>query len=177
MNSRHKTSGFTLIEMLAVVFIIAILVTIIVGVAALVQRRQGVERTRTNMGVIHAAIEKFNEETGNYPEELLDSLPPAGWPLDAQSQSEWYPFNRGAHLYRQLMIDPAPAACRARLRDLTYQNDAIITMQGTRETFADGFKKYLDYRRSEGAGGTPLLLSAGADGQFNTQDDIRSDNR
>jgi hypothetical protein len=46
-----------------------------------------------------------------------------------------------------------------------------------RRAFADGYGKYMDYQQASGAGGTPLLISAGPDGKFGTEDDIRSDRR
>ena len=57
------------------------------------------------------------------------------------------------------------------------KKDATVSVSGNL-VFADGFGKHLDYREDKGAGGMPLLVSAGPDGDFGAEaDNIRSDGR
>ncbi len=145
--------GFTLVEMLVVISIIAILVTIVVGVTHIVLARASAEETRTNMQVILQAIEAFREtdETNDYPPST------AGTPDD-----------HNAKLYKALKDNPAARKILGPLPD-----DAI---RGDR--FVDGFGMRMDYSSDGGVGGAPVLISAGADSDFGTaQDNIRSDNQ
>ena len=65
------------------------------------------------------------------------------------------------------------------IRSATPEDAAALAALGREtfiETFVDGFGKYMDYLRSKGLKGVPLLLSAGLDGDFDRQEDnIRSD--
>ena len=146
-GSRKGRCAFTLVEMLVVVGIIAVLVTIVVGVSQIVIARAAVERTRVNMQVILQAIEAYRESEGAYPSAT-------------------------SNLFVLLKGNTAAAKKLASL-----PGDAIKDV-GSGDCFVDGFGQPLDYSPDDGAGGTPLLESAGADGDPdppNTADNIRSD--
>lgn len=163
-----RTKAFTLVEMLVVVFVIAILVTIVVGVAKIVIGRASSDQTAVSMKAILNAIETYREVTGDYPVEATDftGQPTVGWTV-----RDWQAYVRGRLLYEDLSGRPQSQAKLAPL------GNAVLQISGN-WVFVDGFGKYLDYFRDGGAGGTPLLLSAGADGNFDTQEDnVRSDDR
>ncbi len=140
--------------MLVVISIIAVMVTIVVGVSQIVIARASVERTKVNMQVILQAIEAFRETSGAYP------------PADGSAT----PAERSAVLFAALSGNPA---ARAKLASLP--SDAIKKIDGN-DCFVDGFDQPLDYSPDGGVGGTPVLISAGADDDFTTEkDNIRSD--
>lgn len=170
----RRTPGrkaFTLVEMLVVVFVIAILVTIVVGVSRVVISRAAKDQTIIRMKVILGAVDAFHELTGSYPSDgdpaTFPPKPTVGW-----TDRDWEAYQRGKHLYKQLYAIPH---ARAKLSPLG--KDAILSIsEGL--VFVDGFRKYMAYFRDQGAGGTPLVVSAGADGDFGTpEDNIRSDDR
>ncbi len=166
-----KTRGFTLVEMLVVVFVIAILVTIVVGVSKIVHNRAGKEQTRATMQVVGAALEAYYQATGDYPADpdpkTFPAQPSVGWTV-----RDWQAFCRATLLYAQLW---GLAQSRAKLGPLG--EDAVQRVNAN-NVLVDGFGKCLDYFRDRGAGGTPLLLSAGGDGNYDSQEDnIRSDDR
>ena len=163
----NPAGGFTLVEMLVAVFVIAILVTVMVGVSGIVVRRSGVAHTRATMRVIGRALEAYDEVAGQDPAEPASLRPaPAGW-----RARDWQAYMRGKGFYDSLMGVP-----RAQRILQSLPGDAFKSPRGGNRTFADGFGKYMDYLRSRGLKGAPLLLSAGLDGDFDRQEDnIRSD--
>ena len=76
MPGRIKTScGFTLIEALVVIVIIALLASLMVGITGALAARAQADEIRTDMRVIMTAIQVFYEEKGAYPIEG-ELLPP-----------------------------------------------------------------------------------------------------
>ena len=153
--------------MIIVVVIIGILVTVVVGVSKMVVARAASEKTRMNMQVILSAMKTYYDSQGDYPVEESDfSGKPASW-----ADRDWQAYCRNRKLYQQLCLVPAVKKKIATLRE-----DAVSNVEGS-YVFIDGFETYMDYFRTGGIGGLPVLISAGADRTFDTEDDIRSDNR
>jgi len=157
IRPRNTNSGaFTLVEMLAVILVIGILVTVVVGVAGRVIARAAEERTRVYMATVMNAIAVYEEQYGTYPITTGGSMQ-----------------DHNANLYK-LLTDHCPAA-KKRLGQLS--RGAYVAFS-FKTYFADGFGNPLRYHVSGGAGGAPYLESAGRDGDFTTtEDNIRSDNR
>lgn len=71
-RNNQKTStfrGFTLVELLVVVTIIAILSSLVVGVTAFVQRKSAVDRARVQMGLMNLGLDRYGAEIGSWPVE------------------------------------------------------------------------------------------------------------
>ncbi len=67
--SRHATQrGFTLVELLVVMVIIAILATLTLGASRYAQESSARSRTVSAHGAIRAALEQYKEKFGEYPE-------------------------------------------------------------------------------------------------------------
>lgn len=172
----HRDRGFTLVEMLIVVVIIGILVTVVVGVSKMVIARAAGEKTRTYMQTITLAINAYHEAAGDYPPEEADipAVPEEWYPRmrpEEKRQRMWAAFCRNKKLYQQLIAVPS-----AQKRLAALPEDAVSSIYGE-NIFVDGFETYMDYFRTGGIGGLPVLISAGPDRTFDTEDDIRSDNR
>ncbi|MCD4700143.1 MAG: type II secretion system GspH family protein [Phycisphaerae bacterium] len=182
----HSDRGFTLIEMVVVISVIAVLVTIVIGVSTLVITKAGVEQTKLNMEVIRQAIESYRDAMEIYPTDENDFTgrpavgefaPVPGNPsADARNYRNWQAYCRGEKLYEDLSSVPQ---ARAHIANLS--KDAIMNIEGN-NVFVDGFDKYMEYFSDRGVGGTPVVISAGADGRFGTDaepkyktDNIRSD--
>jgi prepilin-type N-terminal cleavage/methylation domain-containing protein len=67
MRARRSTKGFTLLELLVVVAIIAVLATLILGGLASARRRTQIAVARSNIAAIKAALSMYETETGRYP--------------------------------------------------------------------------------------------------------------
>lgn len=154
---RHRTKGFTLVEMLMVVVILGVLLAIIVGVTATVQKKGNIEQTKTNMRAILAALGAYYDIYRDYP---VDSNP--SYPL--------------AYML-------AGAGCPGKCKDKLATGmpfDAIYYISGSTPSwsFLDGFGRAMTYAKSSAKGGGPLLTSPGPDGDPNTAaDNIYSDDR
>lgn len=62
-----RRAGFTLIEMLVVVIIIAILAGMVLGLSKISSKWTQKSKTNTTLGKVRSAIEQFNAEYGKYP--------------------------------------------------------------------------------------------------------------
>lgn len=60
-------SGFTLIELMAVILVIMLLVAISMGVAGYVNQRMAVSTMRSQIAAIEAALEAYKADKGYYP--------------------------------------------------------------------------------------------------------------
>ena len=76
----HRT-GFTLVEMLAAVAVIAILISLIVPALTMVKKSADMARQRAQFHSIEIALEAFRADFGDYPpsksEGLLTAYPGA----------------------------------------------------------------------------------------------------
>jgi prepilin-type N-terminal cleavage/methylation domain-containing protein len=88
----RKRSAFTLIELLAVMGIIVILMSIVVGISRHVMKEQSRSKAREEIENFHNVLQTFRTETGAYPlslEEIRLKLPAKlQTRLDRRSRSE-----------------------------------------------------------------------------------------
>jgi prepilin-type N-terminal cleavage/methylation domain-containing protein len=77
MPGQVKTYGFTLVEALVVVVIIAILVSLAIGVVGWLTIRAEADEVKTELRVIMTSIQAFYEEKGSYPDDAT-TAPPLG---------------------------------------------------------------------------------------------------
>jgi prepilin-type N-terminal cleavage/methylation domain-containing protein len=64
---RYGHAAFSLIEMMAVITIIVILASLVVGGMGFVTERQAKEKAKIQMGLISNALEKYKLDFGSYP--------------------------------------------------------------------------------------------------------------
>jgi len=163
--------GFTMIEMMVVILILMILVTLIVSVGRYVYEDASRKQTQANQAVIIAAIDIYYDTGKEYPS---DTDSPASDATIKSSNS----------LYRGLTgvaggdpADPAVKAATAKINDLSSDAMDQVDDGGTKYwVFKDGYDKEMSYDADGGLGGTPVIISAGPDGDIATDaDNIRSD--
>ena len=66
-NPRNGRSGFTLIELMAVITIIIILAGLVVGGMGFVTERQAKEKARVQLALLSKGIEEYKLDMGSYP--------------------------------------------------------------------------------------------------------------
>ena len=108
MKIEHSSkSGFTLIEMLTVMAVIAVLASLVVGVNAFVQRKAAVVRAEGEIKTMVAACENYKADAGDYPRDVkgkasvTDELDPR---IDGDPTSEKY-RKASLLLYKELSGD------------------------------------------------------------------------
>ncbi len=157
-------SAFTLVELVVAIFIIAILVTLVVNVARYVYDEGGRRQTRAIQEIVLDAVEAYHQAT----------VPQAYPPSDPVGTYLLLSYLKG-----DSAVDDNE---RARIRNATgdillkLPEDAV-NLGVNPPQLVDGFGRLMTYKKDQGAGGTPLLTSAGPDGKLDTADDIRSDGR
>ena len=95
LRRNRRRRGFTLIEMLAVMAIIAVLVGIVMGISRDASRRADRARVAADMQAIRDGLEAFRLESGTYPDSLArlgSDIPrndPWGRPYQYQRRSRF----------------------------------------------------------------------------------------
>ena len=163
-GARRGRRAFTLVELLVAMFIIAILITLVVQVARYVYEEAARKETQSAQNLVFLAVDAYHDLTGEYPPDANDSAP---GPADA---------NQILLYYLSGQEDTANDEMRARIKKAT--GDILLklppdVMDG--QVIRDGYGNVMLYLREGGLGLRPVLISAGPDGQFGNEDDIRSD--
>jgi prepilin-type N-terminal cleavage/methylation domain-containing protein len=148
MKSYKHKYGVTLVEMLIVVAIIALLTTMVIGIAARIDNQSKERALKNTFGLLEGALQEYYEYWGDFP-----------IPNDPN-----YPTSSSSALYGQLHSTPSS---RKILEEIS---DSLIDEE---HSIYDPWKVELDYRYVAG-NNFPELISAGPDRDFNTPDDITS---
>jgi prepilin-type N-terminal cleavage/methylation domain-containing protein len=182
--------AFTLIELLAVIFIMSILIALVVGVGAKLIASSDVKQTRASMHIILSATDAYYDSYSEYPPDVDKSsigftwdTRPLGHEFDSASGSERWAGSQILWMYL-IGLHYKDATCKtpppldADFSGLPYiqKSKNMLDKLHTEvyNCFKDSFGTEMKYQL---LGGKPLLTSAGQDAVFGTQDDIRSDGR
>ncbi|MBT3202080.1 MAG: type II secretion system protein [Phycisphaerales bacterium] len=137
-----RPAGFTLIELLAVMLIIGILMTLVVGVVKKVTENAAIKETQTHMTVMMTAIKEYQQvqQANGYPQ-----LTSGNWVSRLAAETE-----------SREIINSLP-------------NNVWSPDRPTE--FRDSWNNKIAYSPTGGLGGTPGLTSGGPDGDTSTTDD------
>ena len=99
-----QSSGFTLVELLAVMLILAILMTLVIGASKLIFTDVYVDETKAHMKIIMAAITQYRDAMGTYPNSQanlvgnLSSVPKSRLLIGKLGENAWNPSNKNEFL-------------------------------------------------------------------------------
>ena len=68
-KSKKNRSGFTMVELMAMLIIIGLLATLVVTKVATKIDQARVTTTKANLKILHAAVNQFKMDTGRFPSE------------------------------------------------------------------------------------------------------------
>jgi len=140
-------AGFTLVEMLAVVAILGILLALVVGVSRYVIDESSAKETVVTQEVVMDAYLSYG---GAVPDD----------PDGKDGCVDLMKFLYGTTASKNKIAGLSASAWRG-------QNEPLL----------DGWGNKMRWRNAGGIGGTPAVISPGADAVFDTDDDIRRDKR
>ncbi len=163
MRTRHETHaarpahpsrwGFTLVELLLVMFILSVLVGLIVGVSWYVIEQGRKQETLSNQKRLMAAIDAYRKVTGSVPNVVYKP--------DLTSASD--PNQVMTSLLALLSTGSPNGPIYRATRPFT---DGVPTI--------DAYGKSMLYLYDWGVGGKPVIVSAGPDGIFGYEKEYKT---
>jgi prepilin-type N-terminal cleavage/methylation domain-containing protein len=153
---RHKYKyGITLVEILVAVAIIAILATMVIGVASRINNQAKEHGLESTFAMLESALQEYHEGTGKFPEQ------PEKNSLNAPIHSEF--------LYRELNLMPESRKILEKITKSLIKNEYATV--DTQPEIYDPWGTVMDYIYVPG-NNFPEFISAGPDKIFGTADDI-----
>ena len=149
--------GVTLVEILVVVSIIALLASMVIGIASRIDNQSKERCLESTFALLESALQEYHEYTGKFPEQPEKDF------INALVHSEY--------LYNELSLIPESRKILEKIADSLLKNE-----YGAAETppeIYDPWGMALDYRYVPGDN-FPELVSAGPDKIFGTADDINN---
>jgi len=191
-RSNRRRSAFTLLELLAVMAIIAILVSLSFGLVRSSKQRAAIARTRGDLAALVQALEAYKRHYGDYPQtgNAAQAAPLIGAVIaQGQAQSQLFnaltgvygPTNFTIRLNGPTLVDLATLRPEVALVPITFgiPQGSPPAKLVVPNSFVDAWgNRYLYYYRPAPIAGRPpntqwqlpvyLLYSAGPDGQQTT---------
>jgi prepilin-type N-terminal cleavage/methylation domain-containing protein len=155
MKTYKYKRGLTLVEMLTVVVIIALLATMVIGIAARIDNRSKERSLECTFALLESALQEYHEYTGRFPEQSEKNF------TRAVVHSEY--------LCEQLQRIPDSRKVLDKISGSLIENKYGVA--GTPPEIYDPWGTALDYRYVPGDN-FPELISAGPDKIFGNADDI-----
>jgi len=192
MKSYKHKYGVTLVEMLIVVAIIALLATMVIGIAARIDNQSKERALKNTFALLESALDQFHDYEYNYPHtnysglkfpldcngisdaDLINALGATAIPANGYSRSDvWYFFLTRVPESRKTLdkIDESlKQSTNIIFNGKEYPLLRILDPWGTPLQY----RYYYDYNSPEDKWTFPVITSAGPDRDFNTPDDITS---
>ncbi len=160
MKTRKHRYGMSLIEILVVVVVIAILTTMVIGVASHIDTQTKERSIESTFALLDSALQEYREFTNRFPEQKEINY------ANAVAHSEY--------LYGELQTVPAVQKILPKIDASLIKNvysPAGVPLNQSGPEIYDPWATALDYRYVAGDN-FPRLISAGPDKTFGTKDDM-----
>ena len=157
MKTHKYKHGLTLVEMLIVVGVIALLVTMVIGIASRIGNQSKERCLECTCALLELALQEYRECTGKFPEQPEKDF--ANAPLHSE------------YLCKELQLMPESRKVLEKLAGSLVKN--IYGTADSPSEIYDPWGTVLDYRYVPGDN-FPELISAGPDKIFGTANDISS---
>jgi prepilin-type N-terminal cleavage/methylation domain-containing protein len=167
MKTRRYKHGLSLVEMLIVVGVIALLATMVIGVASRIDNQSKEKGVESVFALLEGALEEYKEFQGEFPGQPVKDF------MGAAAHSEY--------LYGELYSIPSSRKILEKVSDSLIKNEyspAGVFLDNTPPEIYDPwqvnskeFRRAIDYIYVAGDN-FPRLISAGPDRNFGTADDI-----
>jgi prepilin-type N-terminal cleavage/methylation domain-containing protein len=171
-------TGFTVVELLIVVAILALAAVALVGVSNYIQTQGEIALTEQSIQLLSTAVAEFHEITGHYPVDAWADIGDTGSRLVGASAPDGDP-NPDELLYLQLSLLPQTRKTISKLpgKLLAAPHDDITVTLGGQQTpylrsIVDPWGERLLYEKGSGF---PVIRSNGPDGESTTAADKLDD--
>jgi prepilin-type N-terminal cleavage/methylation domain-containing protein len=157
MKSYKYKHGVTLVEILVVVAIIALLASMVIGIASRIDNQSKERCLESTFALLESALQEYHDYTGKFPEQPEKNF------TNVLVHSEY--------LYKELHLIPESRKILEKITNSLLKNEF-----GAAETpleIYDPWGMALDYKYVPGDN-FPELVSAGPDKIFGTADDINN---
>ena len=161
MKTRKYKHGLSLVEMLIVVAVIALLATMVIGVASRIDNQSKEKGLKSTFALLEGALEEYREYQGVFP------VPPGGNFNSVAERAAVY----SEYLYGQLYSIPSSRKILEKISDSLIKHDFDSGAVPPVPEIYDPWGMPLDYRYEAGDS-FPELVSAGPDKIFGNADDI-----
>lgn len=171
MRRRLGVGAFTLLELLAVIAIIAVLTGIVIGVGRRATETGRVARAKAELAVLSAALESYKRQHGDYPQTgAVPNDAHASAPASADAPGILFNALAGKRGPR-VTLTSLDGRAQVELAKFTLQEPAALPTAGNTAQTANAFvdpwgRRYLYAYRTGTAWTNPayMLWSAGGDG-------------
>jgi len=159
MKTRKYKRGLSLVEMLIVVGVIALLATMVIGVASRIDSQTKEKGVESLFALLEAALDEYKEFQGVFPQQPVKDF------TAAAAHSEY--------LYGELYSVPGSRKILEKIGDSFIKHDFDSGLIPPVPEIYDPWGTTLDYRYVTGEN-FPEFVSAGPDKIFGTADDINN---
>jgi len=159
MKTRRYKHGLSLVEMLIVIGVIALLATMVIGVASRIDNQSKEKGVESTFALLEGALEEYREYQGAFPAQPVKDF------TDVSAHSEL--------LYGELYSIPNSRKILENVRDSLIKHDFDSGTVPPVPEIYDPWGTPLDYRYVPGDN-FPELISAGPDRSFGNADDIKN---
>jgi prepilin-type N-terminal cleavage/methylation domain-containing protein len=159
MKTRRYKHGLSLVEMLIVISVIALLATMVVGIASRIDNQSKERGVESTFALLEGALEEYRDYQGAFPAQPVKDF------TDVPAHSEL--------LYGELYSIPSSRKILDKVRDSLIKNDFDSGAVPPVPEIYDPWETALDYRYVAGEN-FPEIVSAGPDRTFGNADDIKN---
>ena len=157
MKTRRYKHGLSLVEMMIVVGVIALLATMVIGIAGRIDTQAKEKGVESTFALLEGALDEYKEFQGVFPAQPLTDF------VNVSQHSE--------DLYGELYSIPDSRKILEKVSDSLIKHDFDTGIVPPVPEIYDPWETPLDYRYAPGDN-FPELVSAGPDKIFGNADDI-----
>jgi prepilin-type N-terminal cleavage/methylation domain-containing protein len=161
MKTRRYKHGLSLVEMLIVVGVVALLATMVIGIAGSLDSQSKEKGLKSTFALLEGALEEYKEFQGAFP------VPPAGNYNSIAERAAAY----SEYLYGELYSVPDSRKILDKISDSLIKHEVDSGVVPPVPEIYDPWETVLDYRYAPGDN-FPELVSAGPDKIFGNADDM-----